>query len=253
MFEPGSALMVNRAGQLAHELGIDFCIVSCGQEWRRPDLAKETDATFIVPLSFPSLPKVPTEADWEQVTLDQLRNCDWAPENAAVLREQGREIALTTYGLNDKKKFRQNLRLALDRGLSETDALAALTTVPARLCGVENLLGTIEPGKLATLTVVQGESYFQPKAEVRGVWIDGRSYLPVPEEPRAGEPEAKQSEKPAAGEEGRPKSSKEEPEKRAKPPELAEKESEKTATETTAAAEERPGKKDKKEEQERAL
>src|SRR6185369_3999063 len=60
--------------------------------------------------------------------------------------QQKLEIALTTYGLSDKKSFRKNLKLALDRGLSEDDALAALTTVPANLCGVEKQLGTIEKG-----------------------------------------------------------------------------------------------------------
>src|ERR1035438_221925 len=155
VFEPGSALMEDRAAQVSRELGLDFCLVSSGQEWRRPDLAKATGATFIVPLNFPALPKLPDESDWEQVNLDQLRAWDWAPEDPALLRQQGREVALTTYGLSDVKKFRQNLRLALDRGLSETDALAALTTVPARLCGVESQLGTIEAGKLANLTVVR--------------------------------------------------------------------------------------------------
>ena len=104
-----------------------------------------------MPLNFPTLPKLPTEDDWEQVTLDQLRAWDWASENPALLRQQGLEIALTTCGLSDIRSFRKNLRLALDRGLSETDALAALTTVPARLCGVEKQLGTIEPVKIANL------------------------------------------------------------------------------------------------------
>jgi imidazolonepropionase-like amidohydrolase len=173
-FEPGSALMVGRAAKISRELGLDFCLVSCGQEWRRPDLAQATSATFIVPLGFPSLPKLPDESDWEQVSLDQLRAWDWAPENAALLRRKGREIALTTFGLNDLKQFRPNLRLALDRGFSETDALAALTTVPAKLCGAERQLGTIETGKLANLTVVVGTNYFDADAVVREVWIDGR-------------------------------------------------------------------------------
>src|ERR1043166_6851625 len=133
-FEPGSALMIDRAARVARELELDFCLVSCGQEWRHPDLAKATAATFIVPLDFPNLPKLPSDEDWDQVSLDQLRAWDWAAENAAVLRHQGLDIALTTHGLSDKKRFRQNLRLALDRGLSENDALAALTTVPAQLC-----------------------------------------------------------------------------------------------------------------------
>jgi len=195
MFEPGSALMVDRTARVARELKLDFAIVSCGQEWRRPDLAKETGGTFIVPLNFPKLPKWPSEDDWEQATLDQLRTWDWAAENPALLRQQQLEIALTTYGLGDKNSFRKNLKFALDRGLAEADALAALTTVPAKLCGVEKQLGTIEPGKIANLTIVDGTGYFDPEAKVRGVWVDGRNYHVQPA--KAATREAKEEEEDA--------------------------------------------------------
>ena len=243
-FEPGSALMVDRAARLAGELGLDFCIVSSGQEWRRADLAKATRATFIVPVDFPTLPKLPNEDDWEQVQLDPLRRWDWAPENPALLRQQDLEIALTTYGLSDKKKFRDNLRLALDRGLAEQGALAALTTVPAKLCGVENLLGTIEPGKLANLTIVDGDNYFDPEKKVTAVWIDGRIYETPTAEPKSDKSESKAA-KPAA----EPGQAKEEPEKNPKPAELAgheEKPGGKTSTE-------KPAKKEKDKERIREL
>ncbi|MBI5774888.1 MAG: amidohydrolase family protein [Verrucomicrobia bacterium] len=191
VFEPGSALMVDRAVRVAGELGLKPVILACGQEWRRPDLvgqasrlsreANQTGGTpvpptFIVPLNFPSLSKLPDEDDWISVSLDQLRAWDWAAENPAVLQSNKLEIALTTHGLSDKKTFRKNLRLALDRGLDETVALAALTTQPARLCGLDAQLGTLDPGKLANLTVVEGGSYFSADAKVREVWIDGRVY-----------------------------------------------------------------------------
>ena len=224
--EPGSALMVDRAARIASELGLDFCLVSCGQEWRRPELAKATGATFIVPLNFPTIPKFPGDADWEQVQLDTLRAWDWAPENAALLRQQGLEIALTTYGLADKKKFRSNLNLALDRGLTQTDALAALTTVPARLAGVQDLMGTIEPGKLANLTVVAGTNYFNGEAKVREVWIDGRVYPNPVDEPKPGKPEAATTEKLAENKPAESTKPKEEPEKQPKPPELAQQQNE---------------------------
>ncbi|MEJ0088759.1 MAG: amidohydrolase family protein [Limisphaerales bacterium] len=179
VFEPGSALMDGRAAQLAKELGLNFAIVSCGQEWRRPDLAKQTGATYIVPVNFPTLPSLPDTNDWDQVSLDQLRAWDWAAENPEVLRQQGLPIALTTYGLDDKKDFQKNVRLALARGLPEDDALAALTTIPAKLCGVESQLGTIEAGKLANLTIVGGTNYFAEGAKVSAVWIDGK-YFPAP-------------------------------------------------------------------------
>jgi imidazolonepropionase-like amidohydrolase len=201
LFEPGSAPMVDRAARVARELKLDFAIVSCGQEWRRPDLAKETGATFIVPVNFPTLPKLPSEDDWEQVTLDNLRAWDWAAENPALLRQQKLDIALTTYSLADKKVFRKNVKAAVERGLSEDDALAALTTIPAKLCGVENQLGTIEPGKIANLTIVDGKGYFDPESRVREVWVDGRNYHVQPakeiakkDDTESGEKEAKSKE-----------------------------------------------------------
>jgi imidazolonepropionase-like amidohydrolase len=202
LFEPGSALMVNRAARVARELKLDFSIVSCGQEWRRPDLAKETGATFIVPVNFPNLPKLPSEDDWEQVTLDNLRGWDWAAENPALLRQQKLDITLTTYSLTDKKVFRKNVRTAIERGLSETDALAALTTIPAKLCGVEKQLGTIEPGKIANLTIVDGNGYFDPESRVREVWVDGRNYhvQPAKEEAKKDEPADKEKEDKATAE-----------------------------------------------------
>jgi imidazolonepropionase-like amidohydrolase len=175
--EPGSVLMTDRARVLAGELGwTERVIVSSGDDWRRPDLVAQAGAPFVVPVAFPALPKFPDDDAWESVSLDQLRSWDWAPENPAVLRRAGREIALTTYALGDRKEFRKNLRAALDRGLSETDALAALTTVPARLCGLADRLGTIEPGKLANLTITDSKGYFDPEGKLRAVWIDGRPY-----------------------------------------------------------------------------
>ncbi|MBL9174624.1 MAG: amidohydrolase family protein, partial [Verrucomicrobiales bacterium] len=182
VFEPGSVLMVDRARLLAAELGLkQVQIVSTGEEWRRPDLIPGDRIPFIVPLAFPALPKLPAEDAWESVSLDALRAWDWAPENPAVLRKAGATIALTTFGLGDRKEFRKNLRAALDRGLSETDALAALTTVPARLCGVDQLLGTLAPGKLANLTICDSKGYFDPEGKVVAVWVEGRPYV-FPEE-----------------------------------------------------------------------
>lgn len=177
--EPGSVLMVDRLARIAKEFKLDFVFVASGQEWRRPELAGQSGATFIAGLNFPEVPKLPEEDDWEEVTLDLLRTWDWAPENAAVLVKEGRTVALTTYGLAERKNFRRNLRLALDRGLTEEQALAALTTIPAQIVGMDTMVGTIEAGKLANLTVVEG-NYFVATNKVREVWIDGRVHRVVP-------------------------------------------------------------------------
>lgn len=183
LFEPKSALMVDRVTRLSQELNLRAIQLSSGQEWRRPELAEASKMAFIVPLNYPEIPKLPEEDDWDVISLDQLRAWDWAPENAAVLRKRGLEIAITTRGLSDKKNFRKNLRLAIDRGLSENDALAALTTVPAKLCGVDEKLGSIAPGKVANLTVVENEGFFAVSNKVTEVWVAGEVFhLNAPEE-----------------------------------------------------------------------
>lgn len=182
-FEPGSVLMVDRAAHVATELGLlSRVFVASGQEWRRPDLMEAARGPFIVPLAFPALPKFVDEADWEGVALDQLRAWDWAAENPALLHARGATLALSTFGLEDRPQFRPNLQAALDRGLSESNALASLTILPAQLCGVADRLGTLDVGKIANLTIVAG-SYFDPEAPVAAVWIDGSPYESPPAKP----------------------------------------------------------------------
>jgi imidazolonepropionase-like amidohydrolase len=175
-FEPGGVLMVDRAAELAREFDLQPVVLATGQEWRRPELARAAAAPFVVPVDFPDVPKMPEDDDWRALPYEQLRAWDHAPGNAALLRREGVHIALTTHGLGKKSRFRANVRLAIGRGLSEGDALMALTTVPARLCGVADQLGSIDPGKLAHLVVVENGRYFDEDAKVREVWIDGRQF-----------------------------------------------------------------------------
>ena len=176
VIETGSVLMLSRAKVLAAELEFQPILVATGQEWRRPALVRQIPFPFIVPVVFPAKPDLPEEDDWEQISLDQLRAWDWAPEIPALLRSHQRSISLTTHGLADRKVFRKNIARAIERGLKETDALAALTTEPAALLGASAQLGTIEKGKLANLTIVDGESWFDPKNEVSAVWVEGRYF-----------------------------------------------------------------------------
>ena len=172
VIEPGSVLMIDKAMRLGAEFGIKPILIASGQEWRRPDLVKATGAEFIVPLILPKAPKMPSDSDWENVSLDQLRDWDWAPEIPAMLKKNNQSISFTLHGLTDKNQFRVNLAKAIERGFTKHDALAALTTAPAKLTGVSDQLGTVEAGKLANLVVVEGD-YFDPKAKVKGVWIEG--------------------------------------------------------------------------------
>ncbi len=193
VIEPLDMLMVDRAGLVGKEFGVAPIIVATGNEWERPDLIAGASKQFIVPVAFPSLPKLKDD-EWDSVSLDQLRNWDWAPENPAIIKQAGADIALTSHGLSAKKDFRKRIASSLERGLSREDALAALTTVPAAFLNAEDQLGSLEEGKRANLTIVAGD-WFDPKSKVAEVWIDGlREEINPPDSKE--EDEKKDKEKP---------------------------------------------------------
>jgi hypothetical protein len=66
----------------------------------------------------------------------------------------------------------KNLRRMIAAGLTEDQALAALTTSPAQLMGLSDRLGTVDNGKIANL-VLSDKPYFHEKAKVRYVFVDG--------------------------------------------------------------------------------
>ncbi|MBT6851111.1 MAG: amidohydrolase family protein, partial [Opitutae bacterium] len=47
---------------------------------------------------------------------------------------------------------------------------------PARVCGIEQFTGTLEKGKMANLVVVEGDTYFDKKAQISSTWIRGRPF-----------------------------------------------------------------------------
>ena len=53
--------------------------------------------------------------------------------------------------------------------------LAALTTVPAKLLGVDKMLGTLERGKVASFIVTDGDLFARP-TRIEQVWVDGARY-----------------------------------------------------------------------------
>ena len=70
----------------------------------------------------------------------------------------------------------------MQNGLSETDALKALTINVAEIFGVADRLGSIEKGKIANLVVTKG-GIFDDRPQVQHIIIDGIKYEPTPEAP----------------------------------------------------------------------
>lgn len=80
--------------------------------------------------------------------------------------------------------IRGNLRRMVAAGLTEDQALAALTTSPAQLLGLSDRLGSIDNGKIANL-VVSDKPYFDEKSNVRYVFVDGAMFKYDPKAAKA--------------------------------------------------------------------
>jgi imidazolonepropionase-like amidohydrolase len=103
--------------------------------------------------------------------------------NAAALQKAGVKFALASGGSRD---FIPNVRKAIAAGLPASVALEALTIRAAELAGAGEMLGSIEPGKIANLVVSNGE-LLADSAKVSAVFVDGIRYeVAPPPAPRPG-------------------------------------------------------------------
>ena len=186
VFETSSEEEYLRAHAIASEFGVQAWYRGSGQEYRLIDVLSGRSDPLIVPLDFPDAPDVTDPEAALNATLQDLRHWYLAPTSPAQLADAGIPFAITADGMSSINDFLPNLRIAVARGLSANDALAALTTTPAGWLGLSRSHGTIEEGKIANLVVSEGDLFTQ-EAEVRDVWVQGRVYditRPVQIDPR---------------------------------------------------------------------
>jgi imidazolonepropionase-like amidohydrolase len=129
----------------------------------------------LLPVNFPKPPNVATVETALDASLEKLLDWDIAPENPARMHKAGIIFALCSHGLSNRADFLKSVRKAVARGLDPDAALAALTTVPARLFGIDADLGTIGRGKLASFVVADGD-LFAKKTRVLETWVNGQRF-----------------------------------------------------------------------------
>jgi len=164
-----------RALSLAEEFSLDLWIRGSGFEYRVLDRVQAAGRPLVLPVTFPSAPNVGSPDASLGVSLQALRHWDLAPENPGRLADAGVEFAFTADGLSNGSDFLRNVRRSVERGLSPDAALAALTTTPARLLGVDRTHGTVASGKVANLVVTDGD-VFADGSRILDVWVDGTRF-----------------------------------------------------------------------------
>lgn len=188
MFRTNDEHQALRAAKIADEFDVELILVGSGTEFRRAGELVSTGRSLIVPLTFPDKPKIDSPYAADRVTLRDLQNWKHGPSNVRRLLEAGGDVSITADGLESKTKFHESLRRTIESGLSPDEALACLTIRPARLLGIDGLVGTVESGRLANLVVTDGP-LFEKKTKIRDVWVAGRrdEITPAPAFPHHGD------------------------------------------------------------------
>ncbi len=175
VFEAQDELDVLRIQKIVDEFKLRAVIRAPGTEYRVLNAVAAGKTPLIVTLNFPTVPEVETPDKADDVSLEKLQHWELAPSNPAKLAGAGVTFAFTATGLKmPEQQFWTNLRLALKRGLAPDVALAALTTNPAKMLGVDEIVGEVIAGKAANLIVASGDLFSSDAtADITDVWVDG--------------------------------------------------------------------------------
>lgn len=114
----------------------------------------------------------------------ELRNISMA--NPGILAAAGVTVALTTdHPFLPIHYLTHQVALAVREGLDRTTALESITINPARIAGIDDRVGSLEPGKDADLCIWTGDP-LDPMSRVDRAFIDGRQVYEYDRENRRG-------------------------------------------------------------------
>lgn len=175
IFEGNDKLNDLRAAKIGEEFGVKYIIKGGVNEYQNIKEIAATKSAFILPLNFPAPIDTDDPADVRFVGLDQLKHWELAPTNPAQFEKAGIEFAFTTADLTNVSEFLGNVRKAIQHGLTEQTALSALTATPAKLLGVDNLVGSLDAGKVANFIITNGPIFGNGTAILQN-WVNGEQH-----------------------------------------------------------------------------
>lgn len=186
LFKADRYLDANRVLLLQKDLGFNVVLGDVKDCWDMINKIKSANAKVFLSLDLPDAVKEEKKDEKKEEAKDQTNAEKEALEKrkaesiaqyvaqASAFQKAGVSFGFSTASAKTKD-IPANLRRMIAAGLTEDQALAALTTAPAQLLGIADRVGTVDNGKIANL-VISDKPYFNEKAKVRYVFVDGVLY-----------------------------------------------------------------------------
>ncbi len=175
VFEVDDVLEVLRADRVGDEFAQQYIIKGAGDEYQRVEEVKKTGATLIIPINFPKAYDVEDPDMAMQIGLAEMKHWELAPSNPAALEKAGVPFMITATAAKDQNEFWKNMRLAVEYGLSEKQALRALTVTPAQTFKVADKVGMLRKGYYANF-IITSDKLFGKKTEILENWVQGQKF-----------------------------------------------------------------------------
>lgn len=179
LFPAVRAHEIDRMIRLTKEFPTKPVLYGLHEGFRRGDDLAKAGIGSIVSLRWPEGARDQDPEDHEDLRTLELR--DRAPSTPGVLAKAGAKFTFSSVGVESPAAVIRAVKKAIDSGLTQADAVRAMTLSAAEIYGVEKRLGSIEKGKIANLTVTRGD-LFEDRTRVQFVLVDGIKYEPAPEE-----------------------------------------------------------------------
>lgn len=176
VFDVSDKWNILRADKIGDEFGFQYIFTGGGDEYQRLDEVKAAGGALILPLNFPTPYDISDAFTARMVPYSELKHWEMAVANAAEVEKAGMRFVFTANRLKDKKQFLPNIRKAIAAGLSEEAALEAITSGPASLFGLEDLVGALRPGMQANF-IICSAPVFDPASIIYETWVGGERFV----------------------------------------------------------------------------
>ncbi len=182
IFESNFDREIERSARLAEEFGFRFMVAGGRDAYKTAPFLKLKGVPVLLQVDYLDQPVVTPDAesvppaDRQPLEYKQERLARWQDQikGSQVLASEGVDFAFSTG--SQPSQYLKNIRRLISQGLSPEAALKAMTVTPAKIFGVSDKIGSIQPDKLANLVLMSGP-FEKDSSVIESLWISGKSVL----------------------------------------------------------------------------
>jgi imidazolonepropionase-like amidohydrolase len=143
------------------QLGLNFVLVGAKDSWMVAEQLAQKKISVIL-MRVHDLPEREDE------------DIDLAFKIPAMLKKSGVEFAIAVDGFWQVRTLSYNAGSAVAYGLTKEEALSSITFDAAKIIGVEQMTGSLEKGKQATLLLCIGDLMEMKESQISAAFLQGR-------------------------------------------------------------------------------